>query len=160
MAADAATPVIESVRAAVDSLPFERWITIRTRFEGPMTAAAESLPEPLVEGSFAAGTQRVPRDMVAALHKDEAVLPPGEARAWRGLKERLGMVHGLAAGARGMKETAAPAYTVNINNLTVAQVGGGLTEISRETVRKKLAPEIARYVRRSGRAGGLTEGGA
>lgn len=140
-AADAATPTLDWVRAQVEAIPSEKWVTIRARYEGPDMGDYGAEPYP-VEGSYAAGAERVPRDMLAWIHKDEAVLPAAEAARYREAK-----------GAGGQ--------TVNIHNLIVPQGADGLiADTGRETVRRRTAPELMRYLRRSGRGMAFDNGGS
>ncbi len=153
-AVDVATPQIERVRQAIDSIPSEKVITLRASYED-VRLGSSGAQEPWPEASFAVGSGRVPRDMIALLHKNEAVLTVEEARTYR---ELAGAVSRVPSG-RGGADTAPGAgggYTLSIRNLNVTQIGGAaIKRVDRESVRRNLAPEIFRYLRRSGRGAAL-----
>jgi len=140
-AEDNATPALERIRQAVESIQSEKWVTIQTRYDNQYAAQSGGLLDE--EGSFAVGVERVPRDMLAMIHKNEAVLAPEEARAYRELKESGNFQNGGG-------------NPIHIQNLTLANFSslssGGQ---AREQLRKNLAPELSRYMRRSGRFGSI-----
>lgn len=140
-AEDNATPALERIRQAVESIPSEKWVTIRTRYDTRYAAQSDSGGSFEEEGSFAVGVERVPRDMLAMIHKDEAVLAPQEARAYREFKDSGYFQNG---------------QSVQIQNINIANFSSqSFGKQGREELRKNLAPELFRYMRRSGRFGPL-----
>lgn len=138
-AVDNATPALERIRQAVESIPSEKWVTIRTAYDTQNVAQSGGSFE--AEASFAVGVERVPRDMMAMIHKDEAVLGAEEARAYRENNKSGYLKNGGGS----------PVQIQNLNIVNVSPTGsGGQT---REQLRKNLAPELFRYMRRSGRFG-------
>ncbi len=141
-AVDNATPALERIRQAVESIPSEKWVTIRTAYDTGNAAQSGGSFE--AEASFAVGVERVPRDMLAMIHKDEAVLGAEEARAYRENRN-----NGYSKNGGG-----SPVQIQNLNIVNVSSPGSrGQT---REQLRKNLAPELFRYMRRSGRFGPLS----
>ncbi|VAX17051.1 hypothetical protein MNBD_NITROSPINAE04-862 [hydrothermal vent metagenome] len=148
-AVDNATPALERIRQAVESIPSEKWVTIRTAYD--TGNAAQNVAQSAgsgggsfeAEASFAVGVERVPRDMLAMIHKDEAVLGAEEARAYRENNKSGYLKNGGGA-------------PVQIQNLSIVNVSSpGAGRQTREQLRKNLAPELFRYMRRSGRFGSL-----
>ena len=120
-AVDLASPVIEAALARLDSIPSVRDITLRANYEN-------HLPPPPIENSFAAGIENVPRDMLASIHRGEAVLNPAQARQWR-------------------ERSAAP---VTVNHIVIQPAAAPVT---RDGARRVIARELRRYQRRSGQPG-------
>jgi len=144
-AEDNATPALDRIRQAVEAIPSEKWVTIRTRYDTQNAAPGGGSFD--AEASFAVGMERVPRDMLAMIHKDEAVLGPEDARAYRENKKSGLLNNGGES-------------TVQIQNVNIANFSSpGSGAQGREQLRKYLAPELFRYMRRSGRFASLSAKG-
>ena len=87
------------------------------------SAYSSTYETPAYEGVFASGIDRVPRDMVAKIHKDETVLNPQEAAQYRAGKSGITIggisvtINGANKDAKQLAREIAPAIKTELKRL-------------------------------------------
>lgn len=119
-------------------VPKVEWGDNQSKIEQAASSGTKSTAGVAVEGSFAVGTNRVKKDMVAQIHKDEMIIPAVQARYLRG---QGATINNITKINKPLSESGGNEIIIPARNTAKLRSEG--TTINNITNKKEFAPKLS-----------------